>query len=150
MRPESIIFFERLCLGRIAIGTAGSAYQIWRYTLPMLAARGGMPIGVGTVGYLLAGILLLVLCLNLLLLFFIARRASVIAKWIFIVLTVAVALLTARALGAPTILPVWLYLLPIFLLGLDLGAIMLLLQKDSTLWFSGHRFGDEDLDETFS
>jgi hypothetical protein len=83
MRPPSIVLFERLYLAVIVIGLVAVALS-WNSISAIAAKQPGVPESVGN-GILLAALIFGFL-IPLLLLYFIARRASNIAKWIFVIL----------------------------------------------------------------
>jgi formate-dependent nitrite reductase membrane component NrfD len=80
MRPKSIVNFERTVLASLALSVLGSAVS-WERASTMAADA-----GLGT-GYLI-GVAAFTLVLTLLLLWFIARKGSPIAKWIYVVVAV--------------------------------------------------------------
>ena len=79
MRPKSIVNFERLVLASVALSILGSVLG-WEQASTVAADA-----GLGT-GYLI-GVAAFTLLLSLLLLWFISRKASPIAKWIYVVFT---------------------------------------------------------------
>ncbi len=80
MRPASIVNFERVVLLSLALGLIG-AYLIWDQTMQTASAAG---MGSGT----LVTIQAVTIGLYLLLLYFIARKGSPVAKWIYVALAV--------------------------------------------------------------
>lgn len=128
MRPKSIILFERIELLAILCGIVGAALG-WERTVALVA-----PLGFG--GRLVAIVQGLGVALMLLLLYFIARRASVVAKWIFVVLVVLGAINIARGygvlfdMGATGLLSAAQTLL-------QLVAVWLLFRPDTAPWFDG-------------
>jgi len=146
MRPESIRWFERVYVGRMIVGLALGIYSIYwmRHALNgyYRAAFGFPEIAVGS-------ILLGTLC-NIALLYFIARRASVVAKWIFVVAAVIGLVSVINTVIAPNFLPAALKMGPLFGVGLDFTMIMLLFQPDSREWFERRGVTEEDYADTFS
>jgi len=146
MRPESILWFERVYIGRIVIGLALSIYTFYwmrssfGYWPPVSTAIGLMSIGGVVLGVLI----------NLLLLYFIARRASTVAKWIFVALAVLMVVPVLYRVIAPNFLPAALKMGPLFGAGLDFTMIMLLFQPDSRQWFERRGVVEEDYADTFS
>lgn len=128
MRPKSIILFERIELLAILCGIVGAALG-WERTVALVA-----PFGFG--GGFIAIVQGLGVALMLVLLYFIARRASVVAKWIFVVLVVLGAINIARsygvlfAMGATGLLSLAQTLLQLF-------AVWLLFRPDTAPWFDG-------------
>lgn len=84
MRPASIVLFEKLYIAVIVIGLIAVALS-WSSISAMAANQPGVPASVGS--GILVGALIFGFLIPLLLLYFIARRASNVAKWIFVVLT---------------------------------------------------------------
>ena len=130
MRPPSIVLFERLYLGGLAIGLINSAILISNASESELAGEG--PSFFAIVGTALV--------ISLLLWFFVARRRSNIAKWIL------VALFAVGIIGLPAILTegafdlsdgltvaTWL---------LQAAAIVMLFRPESAEWFKGGKTDD--------
>jgi hypothetical protein len=84
MRPESIIVFEKVFFASLALGLVNAALS-WGEVEALLADPGVQAAGIGSVA--VAFSLALGIVLPLVLWYFIARRASNLAKWIFVVLT---------------------------------------------------------------
>ena len=84
MRPKSIELFEKVYLGAIALGLVNT-FLSWSQVNAMLADPRMQSAGVGN-GTLVFGVVVGVL-IPILLWYFIARRASNVAKWIYVVLT---------------------------------------------------------------
>lgn len=84
MRPQSIELFEKVYLGAIAVGLVNTVLS-WSQVNAMLDDPRMQAAGMGT-GTLAFGVVVGVL-VPLLLWYFIARRASNVAKWIYVVLT---------------------------------------------------------------
>jgi hypothetical protein len=145
MRPESIRWFERVYIGRIIIGLSLYVYAIlWGIDHGISA----LPTHVRLTAWIIQ--LLGMIVLNGLLFYFIGRRASTIAKWIFIVTSLIVAVSVIRIVIAPNFLPAALKMGPLFGVGLDFTMIMLLFQPDARNWFERRGMTDEDYAETFS
>jgi len=144
MRPESIRWFERVYVGRIIVSLALGIYGWrWLHSLhagPALHTFISLRILATATGLLL----------NLLLLYFIGRRASAVAKWIFVVLAVLMVVPVIQTVIAPNFLPAALKMGPLFGVGLDFTMIMLLFQPDSRDWFARRGVVEEDYVDTFS
>ena len=84
MRPASIVLFEKLYIATIVIGLIGVVLS-WNSLTAMAQAQPGVTASVGS--GILIGALVFGFLIPLLLLYFIARRASNVAKWIFVLLT---------------------------------------------------------------
>lgn len=140
MRPVSIIQFERCYLGAIAIGVINSLLLLPATLRTMQASAAAAAFGPAVV-YASLGIGLLI---SLLLWFFAARKASVVAKWIivvffaFAVLGLLRGVLTRFAPGLPGVLQIVAFVL-------QAVAAYLLFRPDSNRWFAGR----SDLGETF-
>ena len=95
MRPRSIEMFEKAFFASLVLGAINTLLS-WR----LVAAAASDPTlraaGVGQ-GLVLTGVLVGLL-LPLLLWYFIARRASVVAKWIYVVLTASAFSASSRRL----------------------------------------------------
>jgi hypothetical protein len=133
-RPRAIVLFERLYLAAWAIGLLGTALS-WQATIALLEANPQVAaVGPG----FLYGTTALRLAVPLILWYFIARRGSVVAKWI------AVALFALGAVAiAGTLLRGAFPDTPGALLGylgfaLQLGAIAMLFRPDAAPWFGAH------------
>ena len=87
MRPQSIELFEKVYLGTIAIDLVEVAFGWQRLTADILERFA--TVSEGTRQVLLIGSVVFAFGISLLLWFLIARRASNIAKWIFVVLAVS-------------------------------------------------------------
>ena len=84
MRPRSIELFDRTYLGQLALGFVIGIIN-WSNLSATLETPGLKALGVGS--NFLIGIMVLSLIFSLLIWYFIARRASNIAKWIYVVVT---------------------------------------------------------------
>jgi hypothetical protein len=146
MRPESIQWFERVYIVRIVVGIALSLYSFYW----MSHAFGAYPMPAYGLKYIAIGSVVMVTLINLLLLYFIARRASVVAKWIFVVATLIGLVSVVHTVIAPNFLPALLKMGPLFGVGLDFTMIMLLFQPDSRDWFEGGGVVEDDYADTFS
>ena len=84
MRPASIVLFERIYWFAIIVGMLSG---IWTY-LHMSAMMPPVPGPVAGIMPIVMGVSMIVgIAINILLWFFIARKGSVVAKWIMVVLT---------------------------------------------------------------
>ena len=84
MRPKSIVLFEKIYLGQLAFGFAIAMFN-WVNFSAILEMPDLNALGVGS--NFLIGMMVLSLILSLLIWYFITRRASNIAKWIYVVFT---------------------------------------------------------------
>lgn len=136
MRPQSIIWFERLYLGAWAIGVI-NALTFWdRNTVAI--RKSGIEETLPGYQYWTTGLGFLI---PLILWYFIARQGSAVAKWILVVLV---------ALGVASIVTVIVNgrlpqsatgLLGLVAIALQIAAASLLFRQDTKPWF-GERRGD--------
>lgn len=146
MRPRSIQIFEYCYLGSMVLGLIGTAVN-WSemMAIPAIAAM------VEQMPWYFPVTLVVGIAINLLLWYFVARRASVVAKWILVVLFgIGVAgLLISFARGAffgSTAI------FQIVCLALNVVAVWHLFTPDALAWFDkGKRMATPaDLTDTFS
>lgn len=131
MRPKSIVMFERVVLISLLLGIF-NAFLMWD-RLSADAAAQGMTSGT------LITVQAITTAIYLLLIWFIARKASPVAKWIYVVLTVLGVLLALAGMGqtmtmgtASIIITVIQYILLIF-------SVWLLFKPDAKAWFADGR-----------
>jgi hypothetical protein len=139
MRPQSILNFERLYLGALAIALVASLLT-WDATLETLRAQpNGESVG-PTVLYV--GIAISVI-IPLLLWFFVARKASVVAKWILVALFVLGLLMFLAGFGSE-MAPKGLTLIASAVTTLmQAVAIYFLFRPDAKAWFADGRGGPD-------
>ena len=139
MRPKSIINFERLYLGALAIGLVNILLS-WQQGMGLLNNNPDTrSLGQGVV-YVSIFIGFLV---PLLLWYFTARRASVVAKWIVVILFalgLISLLVNFQRAGLPTGVS---GILALVALVMQAAAIWMLFRPDAKAWFSDGR-GDVD------
>jgi hypothetical protein len=136
VRPPSIIDFERAYLASLALGIVNTTIH-WQaieqsFEDPALQVLGGPGAIVGILAFGMA--------ISLLLWFFIARRASTVAKWIYVVFIAfgvvgIISNLATLPLGTQLILNVVAQLLQLF-------AAWLLFKPDARAWFAGQWTAD--------
>ena len=99
MRPPAILYFERLYLASLGLSVIG-----WAISWPVLSARMAVDPRTAGFGWLLPAGLALSVAISLALWFFVARRASRIARTIAVVLTAlsVLRLLLVREVPVPT------------------------------------------------
>ena len=132
MRPQSIVNFERVVLASILLGIVNTAL-IWDDLQAAMATTG---MGTG----LVLGIQAVTIALYLLLIWFISRKGSPVAKWIYVVLCVIGLVFGLLVLGeamrlygtVPLVITIVQYLL-------SLASLWLLFRPDSKAWFSDGR-----------
>ena len=131
MRPLSIVNFERCYLGAIAVGLINSFVTIpAMMRMPQMAQANAM-LGPNFI-YIS---LILGLVISLLLWYFAARKASVVAKWIIVVFFAfgVLGMLRNLATGFPTSLS---GVLGIVAFVLQAVAVYLLFKPDAVGWFA--------------
>ena len=137
MRPKSIVNFERLVLLYLAIGLL-YAYLVWDETMSSMQAQGAA-LNSGTVITIQA----ITVALYLLLVWFIARKGSPVAKWIYVVLSglsLALGLVSIQQTISFGTFPL---IISIVQYALILITIWLLFRPDAKAWFSDGRGGAE-------
>lgn len=144
MRPTSIVNFERCYLGAILVGLLNSAITVPTMMRDPQVAQATATLGTG----FLYISMLLGLVVSLLLWYFAARRASVVAKWIIVVFFAFGMLGILRRLmsGFPT---GGTAVLGIVSIVLQAVAVYLLFRPDAAAWFRRGHEPAVDLDETF-
>lgn len=131
MRPKSIVTFEYVVLGTLVLGIISSLVN--REQAETQLADAGMPAGF-LLGAQIAGI-----AINLLLLYFISRKASPVAKWIYAVLTALgivfglAGIAQVFAGGALTVV------LTLVTFALSAYSLYLLFRPDANAWFNDGR-----------
>lgn len=132
MRPMSIVSFERCYLGAILVGLVNSLLVIPTMLRTPQVAQATATLGTGFLyGSILAGTVV-----TLLLWYFAARRASVVARWIIVVFfALAVLGILRNALaGFPAGLSA---VLAIVAFVLQAVSVYLLFRPDANAWFRG-------------
>ncbi len=135
MRPKSIILFERLVLLGIVLGIIG-AFLIHEQVAAMVASQ-GQGVGTSTV-YIVQAILI---CLYLLLVWFISRHGSPVAKWIYVI--IAGLILVSGLVGIRQTLEFGTVaaIISVAQYVITAVSIWLLFRPDSKAWFSEGRGG---------
>jgi uncharacterized membrane protein len=144
-RPQSIIWFERLYLALIAIGLLNAVLR-WSSMQEMIAQQPNsavlpdwfLPMTLG-IGFLI----------NILFWYFIARRGSNVARWIYIVILVigVLGLILSAVMGTLFANQVN-GVIGLINTGLSLACGWLIFRPDAQPWFAGVR--GPDLTDTFS
>ncbi len=123
MRPQSIIKFDQLFLAMIMLGLVGLGIN-WDWSIAQFDSNPGLSqLGWNAAGMLI-GIFAFSTAINLLLWYFISRRASNVARWILTVLT---------GYGLISV-PFSFFLVPVPLSSLIIGLVAAALQA-AMLWF---------------
>ncbi len=142
MRPASIVNFERLYLGGVALGVLNS-FLTWDQQIEQLKADPNTA-AAGS-GILLVTTIISVL-IPLLLWFFIARKASVVAKWILVVLFVIGLIVLAVGLSQGTLPSGIGMVLAVVSFLMQAAAVYMLFRSDAKAWFSDGR-GEVDAND---
>ena len=130
-RPASIVLFEKLYIAVIVIGVIGVALS-WNSLSAMAETQPGVPESMGSA--ILIGALVFGFLIPLLLLYFIARRASNIAKWIFVILTAFSVYSFIATLSNPMVPKGLLLAVNVVSLALTLYCAWLLFKPDAKAW----------------
>lgn len=133
MRPTSIINFERFYLGALGLGLINNILN-WSQATAVLNDPNVQAAGLGT-GFLVST-MVLGLAIPLLLWYFIAKRASNIAKWILVVLFgfgLIGILMSFSAMMAMGTLPM---VLGLVAFALQAYAVYMLFRPDAVAWLN--------------
>ena len=133
MRPKSIILFERLVLIGLAIGILNAFLVSGR----MEALMAGQPkaMTMSTVYTVQA----ITIALYLLLLWFISRKGSPIAKWIYIVLAALGLAVGVLGLGQAMQFGIVPLIINLIQYAITIASIYLLFRPDAKAWFNDGR-----------
>ena len=131
-RPQSIIWFERLYLGGVALGLANTAYR-WSAIQEQVAAT---PNSAMLPSWFMGATIAIGIGINFLLWYFVAIRGSVVAKWIVTVLFGIGVIGVLRALTVGE-LPATMNAVAAVVLALQAGAVFMLFRPDAKAWFGG-------------
>jgi uncharacterized membrane protein len=139
MRPASIRLFDKVFFASLALGIINTLLS-WRLVAsaaddPALRAS-GMGEGVIVTGLALG------IALPVLLWYFVARRASNIAKWLYVVLTAFGLLGLVQALANPLVPKGATLLLSALAVVLQIYAAWLLFRPDARAWLDGEDEAD--------
>ena len=131
MRPKSIELFEKIYLGTVTFGFVIAVFN-WVNVSATLETPELKALGAGS--NFLIGIMALSLIFSLLIWYFIARRASNIAKWIYVVVT-GIGLFGVIGSLANPLTPKGILLVGnIVVVALQLYAAWLLFKPDAAEW----------------
>lgn len=150
MRPSSIISFERLYLASVVLGLLGGIWA-WLHWTDMMPG-GTPPQMAAMMPVIIAGGVVFSLIVDLLLWFFIARRGSEVAKWIYIVLFAIAVVGVLRSLfgGGHVELPGLVRVVSLLRVLIEAASAWLLFRPDANLWFKGSGQPPGNLHDTFS
>jgi len=128
MRPKSIVYFEWIVIASLVLSMLG--------LLLAFATVGQLVMLVGDAGAAIFGIWFLMIAVFAVLLYFISRRASEIAKWIYIGLCAIWLVLMVIGVGQTASGPALFMLINFIQFGLTVASIVMLFQADSNAWFA--------------
>ena len=134
-RPASIVLFEKLYIAVIVIGVIGVALS-WSSLSAMANNQPGISESVGS--GILVGALVFGFLIPLLLVYFIARRASSMAKWIFVVLTAFGVYSFISTVSDPAVPKGILFGINVVSLLVTLYCAWLLFKPDAKAWLESH------------
>jgi hypothetical protein len=138
MRPQSIIMFERLFLGSLAISAIITAigYGDLEGMFSEDPALAQLGLGMG----FLIGVIAVSFAIYLLLWYLIAHKASNVAKWILVVLVVL-----GLVFSVPALLMTQFDLMTVLnfaAYALEIAAVTYLFRADATAWLGGQQPAD--------
>ena len=134
MRPTSIVNFERIVILQIVLGLI-SSYLVWDQMSAQVGQTGVSP---GTV----MGVQAVMIVLYLLLVWFISRHGSPVAKWIYVVLAGLGLIAGVTGIGQTFALGTIAGVLSLLQIVLTAASIWLLFRPDAKAWFAEGRGGD--------
>jgi len=132
MRPASIVMFERLFLASLVLSLVGVIIGFDGMVDQLASEPGTAELGLG--GGFLAGAMAVGFAISLLLWFYIAHKASNVAKWILIVLAAFGLISLPAMLTGPWDATV---LLGLASYALEIAALIYLFRDDAKAWFRG-------------
>lgn len=131
IRPKSIVQFDYVYLVVIALGLVSSALS-WDDLMAMVSVQEMVAkLGMAPI----YGTLLFVTGLQLLLWYVVARRGSVVGKWIFVIYTAAVLVFSGYSLALNGAISPAVGVVSVALLVLQAIAIWLVFRPDTPPWF---------------
>lgn len=131
MRPASITKFDQLYLGAMALGIANTVLNYDNTMAQLEADPAVAAAGMAGPGFMLAATAF-GFAISLLLWFFISRRASNIAKWILLVLTLIGTLMMPLGLAA---VPLVQAVIAVAITVMQIAALWFLFRPDAKAWF---------------
>lgn len=127
MRPQSIVFFERVVFASIGLGLVSLVVS--------LAMLGDLGLDGGAMGFVI-GIPLILFALYGVLVYFVARKASSAARWIYVVLAGLGLAFGVAGIGQLMNYPMLMVLSTVLQHGLTAYSLYLLFRPDSLAWFA--------------
>jgi hypothetical protein len=134
-RPPSIIWFERFFWGSILVSFL-TTIATWTETRAAMAREAQGLMSETFVGVII-GVMIVTLLLLTALWYAIARRASNVAKWIYVVLTIGGTLLTIPTFFQPADLSVLAMAGSLLSTLLAIVSVVYLFRADAAAWLSG-------------
>ena len=135
MRPNSIVNFERIVIVSIVLGIINS----WMTSEKMRALMAGKPQMSQSTTLTIQIIMILI---YLVLIYFISRKGSPVAKWIYVVLCVLGLIAGVFALPLMAQLGTVSLVVAIVQYALSIASLWMLFRPDSKAWFSEGRTAD--------
>lgn len=132
MRPQSIIRFEQLYLGSLALGILNYFLSYDSMIEQLEADPAIAQMGFASLGFVL-GTAVFSYAISLILWYFIARRANNVLRWVLLILTVFGLISLPTSLGT---LPVVSMVLTLILTAMQLVALFFLWRPDANEWFA--------------
>ena len=133
-RPQSIIWFERCYLGSVAVGLLNTATS-WSLIQEQIAAT---PNSEMLPGWFFGAMITVGFAINLALWYFVARRGSVVAKWIVTVFFAIALIGLLRAANADSASPTF-NAFAVVALVLQAVGVFMLFRSDSKPWFGENK-----------
>lgn len=134
MRPQSIVLFERFFLASLILGVINSALSFNNTLALMNADPAAAQLGFGAA--FIVGTLVFSVAIQLALWFFIARTASDVAKWILLALTALGIVMALSSMGTLAQQGTLTLVLALFIMLLQIIAIVMLFRADAKAWFA--------------
>jgi hypothetical protein len=131
MRPASINRFDQLYLGALALGIINTIIAYDETMAQLEADPAVAAVGMAGPGFII-GVSAFSFGISLLLWYFIARRASTVAKWILVVFTVI------GLIGIPFALittPLMQSIITLVIAAMQVAALWFLFRPDAKAWF---------------
>ncbi|NVD44521.1 hypothetical protein [Qipengyuania atrilutea] len=141
MRPNSIRIFEKLFLGSLVIGLINAVLSFAQISETLAADPATEGMGTG----LMVTTLVITFGINLLLWYFVARKASNIAKWILVAFTILGLLFLPSSLAQTGGLTM---VLSLVVTAMQVISVVFLFRQDAKVWFAGAARPPRDNDTT--
>ena len=129
MRPNSIVWFERVVIASLVLGLV-STFALWGDTAAAVEAT-------GTSSNAILGVTIVFFLAYAVILWFITRQRSKVAAWIYVALSVLSILTQLVGFPALLMLEPLMMMLSLVQLALAIASLVLLAKKESRDWLSG-------------